>query len=143
MKQIKKHSISHMGCPSLGQDLISLRTSICTRPNNSLKPFLMSSKWDLSHFIYEIRFISSIWFKNHTDQRTFLYNICLSLTHTMAKLAIPETCDHHIFFSYSHQHEEQHHWVTETWDHYHKSTAIKFTRRRATFALYINFKIIL
>ena len=73
VKQIREHAISHMKYPSLGWDIISLWTSICSRPNNSLLPFSMSSKWDLGHFIYEIKFINSIWFKIIQIKNSSLY----------------------------------------------------------------------
>ena len=48
---------------SLDQNIINLRVSICSRSNNLLASFPMSSKWDLDHFIQETRFISFVGYK--------------------------------------------------------------------------------
>ena len=143
MKHIKEHTISHMWCPSLNRDIISFQISICIRPNNSFTHFLMSTKWDFGHFTHEIIFMSSIWLKIIENKELFFILLVYLWFTKMVKFVMLEICDYHKLISCSHQYKEQHHWVTETWDHYHKSTIIKFTRRRVTFVLYINFKIIL
>ena len=42
--------------------------------------FFISNKWDLGHFIHEIRFTSSIWFKIIQAKNSSLYYL-FSLTH--------------------------------------------------------------
>ena len=64
VKHIKDHTISHIECSSLAYVIISVQTTICTRPNSFLTLSPCRINEDLGHFTHKIRLTSSIRFKN-------------------------------------------------------------------------------